>query len=67
MGRQINATRGWNNVQGIRVGKALFPVDVRILGGPGCQLLIDMRGRYVQPYSSPSHSKPWQSLPVPTA
>jgi hypothetical protein len=34
MGRQINATRGWNNVREIRVGKALFPVDVRILGEP---------------------------------
>jgi hypothetical protein len=35
MGHLINAIRGSSNVREIRVGKALFPVDVRILGGPG--------------------------------
>jgi len=35
MGHLINATKGWSSVRGIRVGMALFLVDVRILGEPG--------------------------------
>jgi hypothetical protein len=58
MGHLINATRGSSNVRELRVGKALFPVDVRILGGPGSELLIDMRGKNVQRYNLPFHSTP---------